>query len=275
MPFESQAQRRFMYANHPEIAKRWEKHTPKGKLPEHKKKADEKDPLDLLMQLKKREEKEMNDYHNEGAHEEAAGEAIDVGLINAIAHLLHAQGKTKSAMDVTELINMIAHSPETLRALDVHMSPGQHIDMLRAMPAQTAVVGVPAAVGGAALGIKGMQAVPKVKELAEKAVDITGHKKRKLTKLIKKLLGKGTDSSADINNLLGGYGKYSAAQSTFDNLILGGPCSAEERYDRLDAMARQEVNGTDYTYEHVKSAIQRRVDQLTLAQKAALLLSLR
>jgi len=36
MPFKSQAQRAWMYANHPEMAKRWEKHTPKGKkLPEH------------------------------------------------------------------------------------------------------------------------------------------------------------------------------------------------------------------------------------------------
>lgn len=35
MPFESKAQRRWMYANKPRMAKRWEKHTPKGtKLPE-------------------------------------------------------------------------------------------------------------------------------------------------------------------------------------------------------------------------------------------------
>lgn len=35
MPFKSEAQRRFMYAKHPNIAKKWEKHTPKGKkLPE-------------------------------------------------------------------------------------------------------------------------------------------------------------------------------------------------------------------------------------------------
>lgn len=35
MPFKSQAQRRFMYSQHPEMAKKWEKHTPKGKkLPE-------------------------------------------------------------------------------------------------------------------------------------------------------------------------------------------------------------------------------------------------
>lgn len=34
MPFESEAQRRWMYANKPEMAKRWERHTPKGaKLP--------------------------------------------------------------------------------------------------------------------------------------------------------------------------------------------------------------------------------------------------
>jgi hypothetical protein len=37
MPFKSQAQRRFMHAKHPEIAERWEAHTPKGKrLPARK-----------------------------------------------------------------------------------------------------------------------------------------------------------------------------------------------------------------------------------------------
>lgn len=36
MPFVSQAQRKWMYANHPKMAKRWEAHTPKGKkLPKH------------------------------------------------------------------------------------------------------------------------------------------------------------------------------------------------------------------------------------------------
>lgn len=39
MPFKSKAQRAFMYANHPTIAKRFEAHTPKGtKLPKHVKK---------------------------------------------------------------------------------------------------------------------------------------------------------------------------------------------------------------------------------------------
>ena len=40
MPFKSKAQRRWMYANHPEMAKEWEEHTTKGsKLPEHVKKS--------------------------------------------------------------------------------------------------------------------------------------------------------------------------------------------------------------------------------------------
>ena len=44
MPFKSQAQRGWMYSNEPEMAKRWEKETPKGKLPGHvaKKKAKKK-----------------------------------------------------------------------------------------------------------------------------------------------------------------------------------------------------------------------------------------
>jgi hypothetical protein len=35
MPFVSEDQRRWMYANHPAMAERWQKETPKGKkLPE-------------------------------------------------------------------------------------------------------------------------------------------------------------------------------------------------------------------------------------------------
>lgn len=33
MPFKSEAQRKWMFANHPEMAKKWAAHTPKGKLP--------------------------------------------------------------------------------------------------------------------------------------------------------------------------------------------------------------------------------------------------
>lgn len=36
MPFKSNAQRRFLFANHPEIAKKWAKEFPnQGVLPEH------------------------------------------------------------------------------------------------------------------------------------------------------------------------------------------------------------------------------------------------
>ncbi len=35
MPFRSQAQRAWMFANHPQMAARWQAVTPKGKLPEH------------------------------------------------------------------------------------------------------------------------------------------------------------------------------------------------------------------------------------------------
>lgn len=33
MPFKSQAQRKWMWAQHPEMAKKWEAHTPDKKLP--------------------------------------------------------------------------------------------------------------------------------------------------------------------------------------------------------------------------------------------------
>lgn len=52
MPFVSQAQRRFMYAKHPEIAKEFESKTPHGKkLPEHvKTKGDKPKKANYLIQ---------------------------------------------------------------------------------------------------------------------------------------------------------------------------------------------------------------------------------
>jgi hypothetical protein len=39
MPFKSEAQRKYLFAKHPEVAKKFAKDTPKGKkLPEHAKK---------------------------------------------------------------------------------------------------------------------------------------------------------------------------------------------------------------------------------------------
>ena len=43
MPFKSEAQRGYLFANHPEVAKEFQAATPKGaKLPKHVKKADAK-----------------------------------------------------------------------------------------------------------------------------------------------------------------------------------------------------------------------------------------
>lgn len=43
MPFKSEAQRKWMHANEPEMATKWEKHTPKGKkLPKRVKKSKSK-----------------------------------------------------------------------------------------------------------------------------------------------------------------------------------------------------------------------------------------
>jgi len=52
MPFKSEAQRRYMHAKHPTIAKRWEKHTPKGeKLPEKIAEALQNGFLDELIKI--------------------------------------------------------------------------------------------------------------------------------------------------------------------------------------------------------------------------------
>lgn len=45
MPFRSEAQRHWMHANKPDMAKRWEAETPPGKLPEHVKPKPRKKPV--------------------------------------------------------------------------------------------------------------------------------------------------------------------------------------------------------------------------------------
>lgn len=45
MPFRSESQRKWMWATHPQMARRWEEHTPKNKkLPEHVKQAEPPSP---------------------------------------------------------------------------------------------------------------------------------------------------------------------------------------------------------------------------------------
>jgi len=59
MPFKSDAQRKWMHANDPEMAKRWDKHTPKGKkLPKRVKEDDE-------AELNGHEGFEVQDFHQD------------------------------------------------------------------------------------------------------------------------------------------------------------------------------------------------------------------
>jgi hypothetical protein len=45
MPFKSEAQRRYLYANEPKIAERWSKETPKGKKLPKRVKPKKRSPL--------------------------------------------------------------------------------------------------------------------------------------------------------------------------------------------------------------------------------------
>ena len=56
MPFKSEAQRGFMYTQHPKMAKEFEKHTPKGK------KLPNKMPASHMKMSKKDHEDMMNGY---------------------------------------------------------------------------------------------------------------------------------------------------------------------------------------------------------------------
>jgi len=54
MPFQSEAQRRFMFARHPKIAKRWaHEHPDQGPLPEHVKHEKKDHDSEALMHLMK------------------------------------------------------------------------------------------------------------------------------------------------------------------------------------------------------------------------------
>ena len=68
MPFVSKAQRRWMYANKPDMAKKWEKETPKGaKLPERVKEAYESGAQRALKDLGITKEANLKKYLIGGA----------------------------------------------------------------------------------------------------------------------------------------------------------------------------------------------------------------
>jgi len=78
MPFKSEAQRKWMWANHPEMAKHWQSVTPKGKkLPEHVKQAAFLDELSIIM--KEAEEVEAPHGGDIGPDVEKGSGAIPAG----------------------------------------------------------------------------------------------------------------------------------------------------------------------------------------------------
>lgn len=61
MPFVSQEQRRWMYANYPKMAEQWDKHTPKGKiLPERVRPKELRKPALPVFDMNKREDMKTN-----------------------------------------------------------------------------------------------------------------------------------------------------------------------------------------------------------------------
>jgi len=110
MPFKSKAQRRWMYANHPEMAKEWEEHTTKGsKLPEHVKKSsmntqqayingffkrakehgvDKEEALEMLHKTEKHEDKEKPKSFIEKMQEKNKGGGMKLMRLSMMRNLL-------------------------------------------------------------------------------------------------------------------------------------------------------------------------------------------
>jgi len=60
MPFKSQDQRKWMWANKPEMAKKWEAHTPDKKLPEKVSDSSKSSSDSVLHQYIKKHRKDIN-----------------------------------------------------------------------------------------------------------------------------------------------------------------------------------------------------------------------
>jgi hypothetical protein len=126
MPFKSQAQRRFMYSQHPKIAKRWEKETPKGKLPD--KKESENMP-EMKKVFEKKGEKHdgpgtpskvdcvpspcwNDEYQDNNVHDDMT-ETVDMALLRDPAKFV--QGVEKFIGDVKKDAGQIQHFASTYK----------------------------------------------------------------------------------------------------------------------------------------------------------------
>lgn len=99
MPFKSEAQRGWMYANHPEMAKRWEKHTPKGKKLPYKKHEDGESKEAGVLSM----------YGTDGlAAQHERAQAFKVGFLRKVAEL---------GMTPSEFMGMVKAAMEPMTAL--------------------------------------------------------------------------------------------------------------------------------------------------------------
>lgn len=134
MPFKSDAQRRYMYSQHPEIAKRWQKHTPKGKdLPEHVKKS----AHDAISSALGSADTALQDLGHW-----SAGKLEGVGLPQLKEYLSGGASKAKP---------FVAQGPGALNALMQHEAP---------LPGKARLAGL-GTVGAGALGAYGLYRVLK------------------------------------------------------------------------------------------------------------------
>ena len=146
VPFESEAQRRWMYANKPEMAERWQKETPKGKkLPKHVKKQ-----AGLLSTM--RMEKDANRLVD------AAG-SVGVGARKALGGTLkglgHATSQPQPAMaGGGDAATNGVEANKIVTAADVHNYLVGELtkEGIDDMTALALTAGIPLAAGGAALG---------------------------------------------------------------------------------------------------------------------------
>ena len=138
MPFKSKQQMRWMFANHPTMAKRWAKHTSDTKkLPEKKKKTTQEKAADLMADVSRlafhMDSKSVQARMSVGSHDmnkTAAGELLKLdakGISPAALQAVYSRD-THGAMQHPGVVALVARRHERLRRLkDELNNPGSHL----------------------------------------------------------------------------------------------------------------------------------------------------